>query len=288
MIKIGVIGLGIMGKPMAANLLRAGFPLTVFNRSRAKSESLVEMGAVVAESPQQLAQASEVIITVLPDTKTVKQVLFGENGVAAGLQPASVVIDVSTISPTVTVELARRLEAMECDMLDAPVSGGRKGAVEGTLGIMVGGRQEVFEKCLPILQAMGTTVTYTGPNGNGQKTKLVNQLVGVTNLLAVVEGLRLVRASGLDPETTLKAVSSGAASSWMLTNLGPLILKGDFSPGFSVRLQFKDLRLLKEWIDELGEDFPAASLVHSLFQKAMEMGLDKQGNHGLFNVWPSS
>ena len=287
MIKVGVIGLGIMGKPMASNLLRAGFPLTVFNRSRATSESLAEMGAAVAESPQELARASEGIITVLPDTATVKQVLFGENGVAVGLRPACVVIDMSTISPTVTVELARRLEAMECDMLDAPVSGGRKGAIAGTLGIMVGGRKGVFEKCLPILQAMGTTVTYTGPNGNGQKTKLVNQLVGVTNLLAVVEGLRLTRAAGLGPETTLKAVSSGAASSWMLSNLGPLILKGDFSPGFSVRLQFKDLRLLKEWIAELGGDFPAASLVHSLFQKAMEMGLEEQGNQGLFNVWPS-
>ena len=288
MIKIGVIGLGIMGKPMATNLLRAGFPLTVFARSRETSENLAEIGAVVAVSPQQLAQTSDVIITVLPDTETVKQILFGEKGVASGLRPACVVIDMSTISPTVTVELARSLKAMECDMLDAPVSGGRKGAVEGTIGIMVGGRKEVFEKCLPILQAMGTTVTYTGPNGNGQKTKLVNQLVGATNLLAAVEGLRLTRAAGLDPETTLKAVSSGAASSWMLTNLGPLILRGDFAPGFSIRLQYKDLTLLSEWISELGGDFPAASLIHSAFQQAMEMGLEEQGNQGLINVWPSS
>lgn len=288
MINVGFIGLGVMGNPMAANLRRAGFPLTVFDQVREKSENLARMGASVAESPEQLARASEVIITMLPETATVEQVLFGEKGVAGGLRPACVVIDMSTISPTVTVELARRLEAAGCDMLDAPVSGGRKGAIEGTLGIMVGGRNEVFERCLPVLQAMGKTITYTGAIGNGQKTKLVNQLIGTTNLLAAVEGLRLMRAAGLDPETTLKAVSSGAASSWMLANLAPLILKGDFAPGFSIRLQFKDLTLLREWIEELGGDFPASSLIYSLFQEAMKMGLETQGNQGLINVWPSS
>lgn len=288
MLKIGFVGLGIMGKPMATNLRRAGFPVTVFARNRETYRSLSLLGAEVAGSPEELAQASDVVITMLPDTATVERVLFGEKGVAAGLRPGCVEIDMSTISPSATVEFARRLEAGGCDMLDAPVSGGQKGAREGALGIMVGGQKEVYEKCLPILQAMGRTITYTGRSGNGQKTKLVNQLVGATNLLAAVEGLRLMRAAGLDPETTFKAVSSGAASSWMLVNLGPLMLKGDFAAGFSIRLQFKDLQLLKEWISELGGDFPAASLVQSLFQKAMEMGLEEQGNQGLINIWPSS
>jgi len=287
MFKVGLIGLGVMGKPMAANLLRAGFPLTVFHPVRERCESLEIMGAAVAETPEQLARTNDAVITILPETVTVEQVLFGEKGVAAGLKPTCAVIDMSTISPTATVEFARRLEAVGCQMLDAPVTGGRKGAVEGTLGIMVGGRHEVFAKYLPILQATGKTITYTGPIGNGQKTKLVNQLVGATNLLAAVEGLRLMRAAGLDPETTLNAVSSGAASSWMLVNLGPLILQGDFDPGFSIRLQFKDLTLLRDWIAELGGEYPASSLVYSVFQEAMKKGLEKQGNQGLINVWPS-
>lgn len=283
--KLGVIGLGVMGKPMAINLLRAGFSLTVFDKFKECCESVVRMGAILAESAEQLARASEIVITVLPETATVNEVLFGEKGVATGLRPKCAVIDMSTISPASTVEFARRLESIGCDMLDAPVTGGRKGAVEGTLGIMVGGRKGVFEKYLPVLHAMGKSISYTGPIGNGQKTKLVNQLVGATNLLAAVEGLRLMRKAGLDPDTTLKALSSGAASSWMLVNLGPLILREDFSPGFSIRLQFKDLTLLRDWIAELGGDFPAAKLVHSVFREAMEMGLESQGNQGLINVW---
>lgn len=186
MFKIGIVGLGVMGKPMAMNVLRAGFPLTVFDQVREKCEGLAEMGATVAESPEQLASASNVVITIRPETATVEHVLFEEHGVVVGLRPSSVVIDMSTISPLATIEFGRRLEAAGCDMLDAPVSGGQKGAAEGVLGIMVGGRKEVFEKYLPILQTMGKTITYTGPIGNGQKTKLVNQLVGATNLLAAV------------------------------------------------------------------------------------------------------
>jgi 3-hydroxyisobutyrate dehydrogenase len=274
-----------MGKPMAANLLHAGYSVSIFNRHREKSEALAALGATIAESPRNLATISDVAITMLPDTGAVEQVLFGEQGVAQGLNPGSIVIDMSTISPGATVEFANRLAAMECEMLDAPVSGGEKGAAAGNLGIMVGGPRNAFEKCQLIFRALGKTITYTGPSGHGQKTKLVNQLVGATNLLGAVEGLRLARAAGLDPETTLQAISSGAASSWMLANLGPMILKEDFAPGFSIRLQQKDMKLLKEWISELGGDFPAANLVYSLFTKALEMGLEDLGNQGLINVW---
>jgi 3-hydroxyisobutyrate dehydrogenase len=222
---------------------------------------------------------------MLPDTRAVEQVLFAEKGVAGGLRPGATVIDMSTIAPEATVAFSGRLGSLGCEMLDAPVSGGQKGAVAGTLGIMVGGSRDTFEKCLPIFQALGKTITYTGPSGHGQKTKLVNQLVGATNLLAAVEGLRLAHAAGLSLETTLQAVSSGAASSWMLTNLAPMIIKEDFAPGFSIRLQHKDLKLLKEWVSELGVEFPAADLVYSLFSRALEMGLENQGNQGLINVW---
>jgi 3-hydroxyisobutyrate dehydrogenase len=283
--KLGFIGVGVMGEPMASNLLRAGFELTIFDRTRSKCEKLVPLGASIADSSRQVAAASEIVITMVPDTATVEQVLFGEDGVAAGLKPRAVVIDMSTISPLATMEFGKRVAALGCEMLDAPVSGGPKGAIAGTLGIMVGGPREVFDRCLAVFQAMGKTITYTGPLGNGQKTKLVNQLVGATNLLGAVEGLRLARKAGLDVPTTLEAVMSGVANSWMLANLIPLILKEDFAPGFSIRLQHKDLKLLTDWTASLGGDFPAAQMVFALFSRAMEMGLESQGNQGLINIW---
>lgn len=270
------------------NLLRGGHSLTVFDRCRPKCDPFGSRGVPVAASPQEVGRACNVVITMLPDTAAVEQVLFGEGGVAEGLKRDATVIDMSTISPAATEDIARRIEALGCEMLDAPVSGGEKGARGGTLSVMVGGRREVLDQHLAIIRLMGKAITYTGPSGNGQKTKLVNQLVGATNLLAVVEGIRLARAAGLDPATTLQSVSSGAASSWMLVNLGPLILQGHFAPGFSIRLQDKDLRLLNDWVAELGGDFPAARLVGSLFRKAVEMGLENQGNQGLINVWAQS
>jgi len=283
--KIGFIGTGVMGKPMAANLLRAGYPLSILKRNPEKDLPLLALGASLQESLEEMARMSDVIILMLPDTKTVESVLFGSRGVASGLKEGGIVIDMSTISPAETVRFSNRLAEKGCDMLDAPVSGGEKGAEAGMLGIMVGGTQRAFDSCHNIFAAMGKTVTYTGLSGCGQKTKLVNQLVGAANLLGAVEGIRLTRAAGLNLETTLKAVSSGAASSWMLTNLGPKILQEDFAPGFSMRLQYKDVTLLEEWISELGGDYPAASLVYALFDKAMKAGLSEQGNQGLINLW---
>lgn len=283
--RIGFIGTGVMGKPMAANLLRAGYPLAILKRDIEKTAPLLALGASPLDSPAELARVSDVVILMLPDTKTVESVLFGDGGVALGLKEGTTVIDMSTISPAETVRFSSRIAEMGCDMLDAPVSGGEKGAEAGSLGIMVGGAQRAFDSCHEIFRTMGSTITYTGPSGCGQKTKLVNQLVGAMNLLGAVEGIRLARASGLNVETTLKAVSSGAASSWMLNNLGPKMLQEDFAPGFSMRLQYKDMALLKDLTDGLGGDYPAAHLVHSLFGRAIEAGLSAQGNQGLINLW---
>jgi len=282
---IGFIGIGVMGKPMAANLLQKGYSVSIVSRNPEKEASLIAQGAMRDASAQELACTCDVIILMLPDTNTVEQVLFGNGGVAFGVRKGSIVIDMSTISPEKTIEFSERLAAAGCSMLDAPVSGGEKGAEAGMLGIMVGGPRDVFDKCRSVLEAMGKTITYIGVTGCGQKTKLVNQLVGATNLLAAVEGLRLARAAGLDTQTTLQALSSGAASSWMLTNLGPKVLQEDFTPGFSIRLQHKDMTLLKEWLAGIGGEFPAADLVYSLFHKAMEAGLANQGNQGLINLW---
>lgn len=274
-----------MGAPMAANLAKAGFSISVYNRTAAKCEPLRKLGARVATSPAEAARGSDVIITIVSDTPDVQAVLFGDNGVAAAIREGGVVIDMSTISARATTQFSERLAAQGVMLLDAPVSGGEAGAINGTLSIMAGGDRAAFDKCLPVLQAMGRNIVYTGPSGSGQKTKMVNQVVGSLNLLAVIEGLRVTKAAALDPETTLRAVGSGAAGSWMVSNIGPKIAAGDFRPGFFVRLQQKDLRLAAEMLQELGLDAPGTALMLSLFTQAVERGLGDLGNHGLSQLW---
>jgi 3-hydroxyisobutyrate dehydrogenase len=274
-----------MGAPMAANLIKAGFELAVHDCDPARMRPLEALGARRAHSPAALAGFGDVFITMLPDTPQVEAVLFGEAGLASALRPGAVVIDMSTISPRATVDFARRLAARSAEMLDAPVSGGEPGAREGRLSIMIGGRREVFERCLPLFEAMGSKIVYTGPNGHGQKTKLVNQVVGSLNLLAAVEGVRLARAAGLDLDLTLEAVGGGAAGSWMWSNLGPKMAAGDYRPGFMIRLHAKDLRLASELWDELGLEAPGTRLCHELFQQALARGLGELGNQGLIRLW---
>ena len=283
--KVGFVGLGIMGAPMAANLIGAGFALNVYNRTPGKCEALEKLGAIAYPTPAGLASASEVVVTIVSDTPDVEAVLFGGNGLAEGLEPGSVVIDMSTISPTRTVEFAARLADRQVDMLDAPVSGGDKGAIAGTLSIMVGGKREAFNRCLPLFEAMGRNIVYAGPSGNGQKTKLVNQVVGSLNLLAMIEGLRMAEQAGLDPQRTLDAVGAGAAGSWMWTHLGPRVAQRDFAPGFMIRLHQKDLRLAAEFMRDLGIDMPGTALSHELFTEALRKGLGEQGNQGLYKLW---
>jgi 3-hydroxyisobutyrate dehydrogenase len=225
-----------------------------------------------------------VVITIVSDTPDVEAVLFGSGGLFHGDLQHKIVIDMSTISPGATVEFARRLAEKGCEMLDAPVSGGEKGAIDATLSIMVGGKREVFDRCLPIFNAMGKTIAYTGQNGNGQKTKLVNQIICASNIVSMTEGLRFARLAGLDMETTLKLVSSGAAASWMLSNLAPRILKDDFAPGFMIKLQQKDLRLVRETIQSIGAELPGTELAYRLFTEAVAAGLGEQGTQGLINL----
>ena len=282
---IGFIGLGIMGKPMALNLIKAGFKLTVYNHTADKCRPLVEAGANEARSPGEVAEAADTVITIVPDTPDVESVLFGKDGIQQGLRKGQVIIDMSTISPTATESFAQRLKELEGEMLDAPVTGGEKGAIEGSLAIMVGGRRETFDRCLPVFEVLGKTIVYAGGNGAGQKTKLVNQILCAQHIVAMVDGLRFARLSGLDLDATLRIVSSGAAGSWMLSNLAPRILKDDFAPGFTIKLQQKDLRLVREAIEETGAPFPAAELTYELFTEAVEAGLGEQGTQGMINLF---
>ena len=283
-IRIGFIGLGIMGKPMARNLLKAGFSLTVYSRRTSSIDELVADGATGAPSPREVGAVSDVVITMVTDTPDVREVVLGENGVLISLPSGSVILDMSTISPSATREIAAVVQARGIEYLDAPVSGGEGGAIAGTLSIMVGGKEETFSRCLPILEAMGKNIIHVGEVSAGQLTKLCNQIaVAVTNL-AMSEALLFGAKSGIDIEKMHRAISGGAAGSWQLSNLGPRIFQRDFAPGFMVRLQQKDLRLVLHEADRMQLALPATSLVHSLFNALEAMGAENEGTQALVRV----
>ena len=279
--QIGFIGLGIMGRGMTHNLLKAGHAVTVWNRSPARMEDFVVAGAKAASSPADLAARCDVILVCVSDTPDVEQVLFGESGVSAGVKKGALVVDHSTISPQKTVEFAKRLNEQGAAYLDAPVSGGSEGAAKGTLSIMIGGESTDVERAMPILQAYGKTITHVGPQGAGQMVKLVNQILVVVNQLAASEALLFAQAGGLDLGKTIDAVKGGAAGSWMLANRGPQMIVRDFRPGFTIDLQQKDLRLVLESADEMGVPLIATSLVFQLYRTLQAQGLGGDGNHGL-------
>lgn len=282
--RIGFIGLGTMGRPMARNLLKAGFAVTVYGRKKPIVDELVSAGASAAGSPSEVAQSSDAVITMLPDSPDVKQVVTGEDGILSGAKPGMIVIDMSTISPSVTREIAEIASKQEVEYLDAPVSGGEPGAVAGTLSIMVGGKPEIFERCLPVFKSLGKNIVHMGGVGMGQATKLCNQVICVVTIQAVCEGLMLGSKAGLDMEKLLSVVSGGAASSWMLSNLGPKMLRRDFEPGFKVKLQQKDLRLALAAADELGLSLPGMSLVHQLFSSVEAAGMGESGTQALITA----
>ncbi len=278
---IGFIGLGIMGNGMAANLLRAGFDLTVWNRTLGRMSPLLEMGAKAADNPAGVAQHSDIIITCVSDTPDVEEVVLGPGGVIEGARRGSLLIDCSTISPNTTKAIAEKLSERGVHMLDAPVSGGSEGAAKGTLSIMIGGDAAQLERAMPALQAMGRTITHVGDHGAGQTAKLVNQVLVVVTMQAVAEALLLAQAGGLDLERTLAAVGGGAAGSWMLNNRGPQVIHRDWRPGFTIDLQQKDLRLVLEAADQLGIPLPSTAQVFQNYRALQQAGLGGEGNHAL-------
>lgn len=278
---VGFIGIGIMGRGMAHNLIRAGFEVTVWNRTAVRMEPLVAAGAKAGASPADVAAQSEITIICVSDTPDVEEVILAEKGVIHGAQAGSLVIDCSTISPQATKEIAARLAEEGIAMLDAPISGGSEGAAKGTLSIMVGGPADQFERALPVFQAMGKTITHMGENGAGQTVKLVNQILVVGTMLAVGEGLLFAQAGGLDLDKTLAAVTGGAAGSWMLSNRGPQVTKRDWRPGFTIDLQQKDLRLVLEAANQLGVPLVGTGLVFQLYRSLQQQGLGAEGNHAL-------
>lgn len=258
-----------MGKPMAENVLDAGFDVVVHNRSREAVESLAEVGATPASSPREVASQSDVVVTVLPDTDAVETVVYGDDGLVDGFDTGDVFVDMSTISPVATERLSEELAEAGVSMLDAPISGGEEGARDGTLSIMVGGPRSTFDAHTPLFEAMGSTVTYCGDAGSGQITKACNQIVVGCTLQAVSEALVLAQRAGADVEAVVDAISGGAAECWALRERAPRVIRGNFDPGFFASYQYKDLRIATSAGEEYGSPMPATSVVHEAY-KAME------------------
>jgi 2-hydroxy-3-oxopropionate reductase len=269
---VGFIGLGIMGKPMAKNLLKAGFPLVVFSRSKGPVEELVKEKARSAGSPREVAEQSEVIITMLPDSTDVKEVILGKDGVIEGVTSDAVIMDMSSINPMVTREIAQALKKKGVEMLDAPVSGGEPGAIEGTLAIMVGGERRVFEDCMEILKALGKSIVRVGEIGAGGFTKLVNQIIVALNIAAVGEAFSLGVKAGLDPQDIFTAIRGGLAGSRVLEAKAPMIFERNFKPGFKIKLHHKDLQNALASGKELGVPLPLSSQVQQIFVSLMSKG----------------
>lgn len=281
---IAFIGTGIMGRPMALNLLRAGYRVTAYNRTREKMKELLEAGAAGAESPKEAAADATVAITIVTDAKAVREVVLGPEGVLEGLNSGDVLVDMSTIDPATEKEIAEALGDRGASLIDAPVSGGDVGAQKGTLAIMAGGDEEIFRRVRPVFEVLGSSITYCGPTGHGQLTKLCNQILVSVNLLAVCEALSFARRTGLDPEVMIEATRGGAAGSWQLTNLAPRIVAGDFAPGFMVDLMQKDLGIVLSTAFASSTSVLATSLVHQLFNALQAAGGGQQGTQALARV----
>ncbi len=280
---IGFIGLGIMGKPMARNLLKAGYSLTVHNRSSAAAEELAADGAKVASSGRKVAEISEVVVTMLPDSADSEAVIAGPGGVLEGASPGSVIIDMSSIAPLVSQRLGAEAATKGVDMLDAPVSGGEPGAVAGTLAIMAGGKQGTFDRCLPILNVMGRSVVRVGDIGAGNFVKLANQIVVAANIEAIGEALVLAQKAGLDPELVFQAIRGGLAGSNALEAKAPMIMERNFNPGFRIRLHQKDLHNALLTGKDLGVPLPVTSLIQQMLSSLIVKGKGDRDHSAIVN-----
>jgi 2-hydroxy-3-oxopropionate reductase len=279
MFKIGFIGLGIMGMPMSKNLLKAGFNLVVLDLDQSRMDELVSLGAEKAATPKEMAEKCAFIITMLPNSPQVKEVVLEKNGLLEGLRPDSVFIDMSSISPMVSRELSVKFEEKGAEMLDAPVSGGEPKAKDGTLSVMVGGKNEIFDRCYPILKAMAASVVHTGNIGAGNITKLANQIIVALNIAAMSEALVLAAKAGVEPELVYQAIRGGLAGSTVLDAKAPLVMDRKFNPGFRLNLHIKDLSNALDTSHEIGVPLPLTSAVMEMMQALKVDGMG-ENDHG--------
>ncbi len=282
---IGFIGLGVMGHSMAGHILEAGFGLHLYNRTASKADDLVEKGAVLETNVADLAEKSDIIITIVGFPKDVEEVFLDNGGVLENARPGSIAIDMTTSDPVLAVALYDRGKEKGIHVLDAPVSGGDLGAKNATLSIMVGGEKPVFDRVGPILEIMGKNIVYQGKAGAGQHTKMANQIAIAAGMVAVCESLAYASKAGLDPQTVLKSIGQGAAGSWSLNNMGPRIIKKDDQPGFFIKHFIKDMKIAVESSKSLDLDTPGLDLALSLYQKMADKGLENNGTQALYKLF---
>lgn len=282
--KIGWIGTGVMGSSMCGHLIAAGYAATVYNRSPEKAKGLVEKGAILAKTPREVAEASDVIFTIVGYPKDVREVILGADGALAAARPGSVLVDMTTSEPALAVEIAEAAKAKRVDSVDAPVSGGDLGAREARLSIMIGGDAAVVERLRPLFELMGKTIVHQGPPGAGQHVKMVNQILIATNMIGVCEALLYGYKAGLDLEKVLQSVGGGAAGSWSLNNLGPRILAGNFAPGFYVEHFLKDMGIALAEARRMRLALPGLALAEQLYEAVAAQGRERDGTQALIHA----
>lgn len=281
---IGLVGTGVMGKSMAGHFIKAGFEVHVYNRTKAKAEDLLEQGAKWQDSPGELAQHCNVIITMVGFPSDVEEVYLGEQGILRNAKPNSYLIDMTTSSPALAVKIYEAALEHKMVSLDAPVSGGDVGAKEARLSIMVGGDKEAFDTVLPLFEIIGKNIVYQGQAGAGQHTKMCNQIAIASNMIGVCEALVYAKKAGLDPSTVLKSIESGAAGSWSLSNLAPRIIAENFDPGFYVKHFIKDMGIALQAAEEMKLDMPGLSLAKSLYEQLAAIGEENSGTQALYKI----
>jgi len=279
--RVGWIGTGVMGSSMVGHLIDAGFAATVFSRTKSKAEALLEKGAGWADSPRSVAEASDVVFSIVGFPSDVREVMLGAQGALAGAAAGAILVDMTTSDPSLAVEIYNAAKAKGVSSIDAPVSGGDVGAKNGALSIMIGGDEDVVEALQPCWDAMGKTIVYQGPSGSGQHTKMVNQTLIATNMIGVCEALLYGYRAGLDLPTVMKSVGSGAAGSWSLSNLGPRIMDNNFDPGFFVEHFIKDMGIALAEAKKMGLALPGLAMSHQLYVALQAQGHGRDGTHAL-------
>jgi 3-hydroxyisobutyrate dehydrogenase len=281
---VAFLGMGLMGVPMSLNLIKAGLNVHCYNRTASKTAAVVEAGGRSFATPEYAAHSVQAVIVCVTDSPDVESVIFGDTGAIHGVSPDTLFIDMSTIAPAVSISIGKRLQSLGHRFLEAPVTGGTSGAQNGTLSILVGGSEVDLQTAMPVFQAMGKTITHCGPWGTGQGVKLCNQIMGAMNILGVSEAFSLAHGLGIHPEILVRALSGGAATSWALQNLAPKIVANDWSPGFMVDTQQKDMRLVSAAAEQCNIALPGSALVQQLWRSAQAHGDGTEGIHALAKV----
>ncbi|MCA1027591.1 NAD(P)-dependent oxidoreductase [Cytobacillus kochii] len=283
--KIGFIGTGVMGKSMALHLIKAGYTVLVYSRTKEKAAQLISQGASWIHSPKELAKQANIVITMVGYPDDVKSIYLGEEGLIENANPHTYLIDMTTSTPTLAKEIAERAKQKEIYAIDAPVSGGDIGAKSGKLSIMVGGEDTAYQAILPILQYMGENIVYQGVAGAGQHTKMANQIAIASNMIGVCEAIIYAEKAGLNSENVLKSITSGAAGSWSLSNLVPRMISGDFSPGFYIKHFIKDMTIALDEAEKMGMETPGLRLAREMYEKLAAEGEGESGTQALYKYW---